>query len=91
MDRDRLLKEFTELAFMAFDLRLFLNTHPNNMEALEKFNETSSAAKIARASFEKKYGPLSPGSEPMQKWNWIDNPWPWENKANFNFDKGDER
>ena len=91
MDRDKLLKELTELSFMAFDLRLFLNTHPNNMEALEKFNSTTAAAKKIRTLFEKKYGPLTPvGSEPLQRWNWIDDPWPWNVKANFNLDRGDE-
>ena len=35
MDRDMILQSLTALDFMAVDLGLYLNTHPNNKEAIE--------------------------------------------------------
>lgn len=90
MERYKLLKELMELDFMATDLQLFLDTHPNNMDALEKFNSVIVDAKKIRMQYEKKYGPLNAKSEPLQKWDWIDEPWPWDNKANFNFSREDD-
>ncbi len=90
MDRDKLLKELTELDFMATDLQLYLDTHPNDMNALEKFNFISNESKKAKAQYEKKYGPLTSSSESFQKWDWVNDPWPWQPKANFNLDMEDK-
>ena len=39
MDRDELLKKLSELDFIAVDLGLFLNTHPDNKEAIQAYNQ----------------------------------------------------
>ena len=38
-------------------------------------------AKALRMEFESKFGPLTAeASRDMEYWNWLDDPWPWENQ-----------
>ena len=85
MDRDTLLSKLTELDFMAVDLALFLDTHPDNAQALAQYNKTIEAADAVRAKYEQLYGPLcSFRSYGGESWNWIDAPWPWKKEFNYN-------
>ncbi len=84
MNRDYLLKQLTILDFMAVDLQLYLDTHPDDEEALEKYNQTVMQADAIRAEYENKFGPLfSFRSVGGKSYRWLDEPWPWENKFNF--------
>ena len=38
MDRENLLKRLTMLDFMAVDMQLFLDTHPDDTNAIAKYN-----------------------------------------------------
>ena len=90
MKRDCILKQLTVLDFAAVDLQLYLDTHPDDDEALEQYNNTVMQADVLRADYESKYGPLfSFRSLGGDKYRWIDNPWPWENKFNFSMSKED--
>ena len=53
MDRNALLKQLSALDFYAVDLHLFLDPHPNDREALAKFNEVVSEADVLRKEYEK--------------------------------------
>lgn len=90
MNRDSLLRELTALDFKAVDLQLYLDTHPTDMEALEMYNDTVEKADALRLEYEKCYGPLySFRSLGGDKYRWLDNPWPWENKFNFKISEED--
>lgn len=90
MNREELLKSLMELDFMAVDLALFLDTHPENEEAVRKYDNIIKTADTVRAKYESEYGPLcSFRSYANGKWDWIDNPWPW--KACGNPELGKER
>ena len=39
MNHDEILRKLTALDFIAVDLALFLDTHPDDREALDKYNE----------------------------------------------------
>lgn len=89
--KDELLKLLTSLDFMAVDLALYLDTHPNDRAALSQYNSIITQADSVRRSYQEKYGPLysfrSPSGYP---WQWSQNPWPWD--ADFNFSlAGEER
>ena len=88
MDREELLKSLSELDFIAVDLALFLNTHPENKEAIQTYNQVITAADTIRMKYEDAFGPLcsfrSYASNTNQ-WEWNDNPWPWQADANFSF------
>ena len=89
MDREMLLESLTALDFMAVDLGLFLNTHPEDLEAIEHYNSIIAAAQNAREKYEEYYGPLCSfrsASNP-DMWGWSDCPWPWECDANFMLNK----
>lgn len=48
MERDELLKRLMELDFIAVDLALFLNTHPQESEAIATYNQVITAADTVR-------------------------------------------
>ena len=85
MRKEMLLEKLMELDFISLDLGLFLNTHPNNIEAMKTYNEVITAADTLRTKYEELYGPLcsfrSYSPTPVQ-WQWKNNPWPWEKEAN---------
>lgn len=91
MSEKELLKALTVLDFMAVDLQLYLDTHPDDTEAVEKYNSVIKEADMMRCQYEKNYGPLFSfrSYNHGNKFKWINNPWPWERKANFNIDEGD--
>lgn len=90
MNRDSLLKQLTVLDFAAVDLQLYLDTHPDDAEALKQYNDTIIQADALRAEYEKRFGPLfSFRSYEYEQFNWPDNPWPWENKFNFRMSEED--
>lgn len=80
MNKDAMLKELMELDFKLYELRLYLNTHPCEVEAISEFNKTSARAHIVRQNFEKLFYPLTVNysHNNSNTWKWIEGPWPWE-------------
>lgn len=85
MNRDDLLKRLTILDFLAVDLQLYLNTHPDDIEAIDKYNSVIKEADTIRAMLEKVDGPIYSfrSYSNSDEFTWIDNPWPWEKEFNF--------
>ncbi len=86
MDREELLKALMELDFIAVDLGLFLNTHPENGEAIKTYNQVITAADGVRMKYEEAYGPLCSFrsyAADEKDWQWKDAPWPWQADANI--------
>lgn len=75
-----MLKTIQELSFTAVDLTLYLDTHPDDPNALGHYNAISQQLECAKKAYEEIYGPLMPfGESPSQfPWRWIRGPWPWE-------------
>ena len=68
------------LEFAMIDLNLYLDNYPNDTKVLETYKHYSNQYKNMCENYELKYGPLSASSTNGNYWNWIDTPWPWENK-----------
>ena len=86
MDRETLLTKLMELDFMAVDLGLYLNTHPDNEEAIAEYNKIVKAADAVRGKYDKGAGPVCSFrsiNRCEDKWQWDDNPWPWDREFNF--------
>lgn len=84
MSRDEMLRRISALDFFIIDLHLYLNTHPDDNEAIEMYNNCVVQVKELREEYNKMYGMLlANNSTSKQPWQWIDNPWPWQ--KNFNF------
>ena len=102
MNKDELLKSLMSLDFMAVDLGLFLNTHPENdpyickhedgtyyfTASVPEYDRIIRAADEVRSQYESQFGPLcSFRSYAGGQWKWIDNPWPWTSCANPDMEK----
>lgn len=81
-EREKLMKQLQMYDFAVIEAGLFLDTHPNDKEALNYFNKVRKLAENAREDYEKKYGPnLMTSTEGRTNWEWALKPWPWEVEA----------
>lgn len=79
-EREALLYRLQEAAFAAHELNLYLDTHPNDSEALRMFMEYNNQEKQFNDEYERKYGPINLDDNTglnMTPWSWIKEPWPW--------------
>ena len=60
---------------------LYLDTHPCDSEALAYFHEMSAHRNDALKQYASAYGPLTVDTADYscaERWNWINEPWPWQ-------------
>ena len=74
------LLELQQLDFALVELTLFLDTHPNDMQALQQFNQLAQQRQQCAHAFELRYGPLLQFGHSYSKfpWQWSQSPWPWQ-------------
>ena len=83
-NREELLKKLTTLDFMLIELGLYLNTHPEDQRALMIHREVAMDAERLRDEYEHHFAPLCNRTQNKgQSWQWINEPWPWQEEANF--------
>ena len=70
------------LAFAIQELALYLDTHKNDTEALELYRAFQKMYSQEKAEYEKKCGPLTHFSVQEGKYQWLNDPWPWEYAKN---------
>lgn len=75
--------ELQAMNFMIQELALYLDTHPQDMEALELYQKYQKLYHDGAMEFARDCGPLNHG-QPTQgdKYRWSCDPWPWEYAAN---------
>ncbi len=75
--------ELQALAFAIQELALYLDTHPDDKEALELYRAYQKADQQAMMEYGEKCGPLN-HKMPVncKRYSWLDDPWPWEYAAN---------
>lgn len=76
----KMLEEIQEIDFVIVELNLYLDTHPNDIDAIKQFNEFSKKSMKLKMQFEEKFGPLMNFGRSYVNYpfNWIDTPWPWQ-------------
>lgn len=82
--KEQLLDYLYEVGFAVVDITLFLDTHPDCTEALNYYKEYVARKKKVMAEYTMRFGPLtidSGNDVQSSKWEWINQPWPWEAKA----------
>ena len=67
--------------FALNDLNLYLDLHPDNKEVFDLFKKYVEERKKLVKEYTKNYGPLTVSKTTGTKFNWIDSPWPWDNKG----------
>ena len=79
-NRRELLEWINVVSFAVDDVKLFLDTHPCNSDALEYFEEFKKQRVQALREYAKYYGPLTLDTvhTPADYWCWINEPWPWQ-------------
>lgn len=79
-EREALLYQIMQYKFAMIDLNLYLDTHPNDNEAISLYNKYLTTEKQMRDKYESMYGPLTLNSNYLNKngWVWKNSPWPWE-------------
>lgn len=79
MSREKLLLVIQKANFAMYDVKLYLDTHPNCQEALDYYRNAKKIKKKAWKEYTETFGPLSAEDVVDQDyWNWASNPWPWE-------------
>ena len=78
-EREDMLMQIQEYSFAATDLELYLDTNPNDNNALNLFNKYLNKKIELINMFEEKYGPLTLNTNVQtNNWLWKNSPWPWE-------------
>lgn len=78
--REKALNRLQMYQFAMHDAKLFLDTHPNDRDALKAFRQYNKLVEDAMEDFVKRYGPVlaSQVSEDAESFDWVKGPWPWE-------------
>ncbi|MEW8986222.1 MAG: spore coat protein CotJB [Bacillus sp. (in: firmicutes)] len=76
----QLLEQLQAVDFVLVELTLYLDTHPQDAEAINQFNQCAKERKRLKKVFEGQFGPLQQFGNSFSgyPWNWNDTPWPWQ-------------
>lgn len=75
----QLLRNVSEASFYVTDLQLYLDTHPDDVRALDMFKEACRQLKVCKEAFESCCYPLSVYSSGKDgEWDWLLGCWPSE-------------
>ena len=77
-DRLSMLRCLAAADFALYDTRLFLDTHPDDSEALAAAEKYQQRASLLRSKYEKIYGPLTIEKAAQTGESWLSDPWPWD-------------
>lgn len=78
--REAMLKQIATYQFAAHDLQLYLDTHPDDSDAMQQMRQYRKKAAPLTEQYEKQYGALTKRAEDGNNWDWIKGPWPWESE-----------
>jgi spore coat protein JB len=78
--RLNMLRRLQEIDFVLVELTLYLDTHPDDLQAVEQFNWYAAERVKAKEAYESRYGPLMQFGHSMTRYpyEWDQGPWPWE-------------
>lgn len=82
-EKRRMLMDINVLDFALTELREYLDTHPNDTDAIQYFHRYSQMLHRVTKEYTMKFGPIvqnMPGDN-MQEWEWATSPMPWEGGA----------
>ncbi|MBT2726313.1 spore coat protein CotJB [Bacillus sp. ISL-75] len=76
----QIMEQLQAVDFVLVELTLYLDTHPDDLEAINQFNHYAKERKRIKKAFESQFGPLLQfgNSYSGYPWNWKDTPWPWQ-------------
>ncbi len=75
-NREAMLKKLSAAQFTLWEIHLYLDTHPWDLQMLEMHNKCALKYKALHAEYEEKFCPLTAAK--AQGVEWLKGPWPWE-------------
>lgn len=79
MTNAQLLHWINMVSFAVVDITEYLDTHPDDKDAIDYFNHYMDLRRNALHVYAERFGPLTIDSaNPDCNWNWADVPLPWE-------------
>lgn len=81
-DRKKALMRVQTYGFAIDEAVLFLDTHPNDAQAMQYYRETLMHYNEAVSDYISKYGPLDFTQVSGNKWTWATDQLPWEGYSN---------
>ena len=80
--KEKLLAEIRALSFALVETNLYLDSYPENAEALAYFGRLQEELQQKTEAYEKAYGPLTVmGANTKKGWEWVATPWPWDSEV----------
>lgn len=80
-EKEKMLYKIMALSFAINDLNLYLDLHPDKKYVFDLFKKYVQEKENLCKEYEKSYEPLELTGTTGPKFNWLDSPWPWENKG----------
>lgn len=76
----KITNQLAQACFAVTEAVLYLDTHPNDQNALEYYRKKQQQLMEARSLYEKNIGPINPSSVDTNSsyWQWVETPWPWQ-------------
>ena len=79
MNQSQLLHWIDMVSFAVVEITEYLDTHPDDEEALKYFNHYADLRRTALRAYAQNYTPLTiDTANPDNYWRWASDPWPWE-------------
>lgn len=79
MNQHNLLHWIDMISFCMVDMELYLDTHPDDKEAIKYFEQYKALRNEAVTVYSNKFTPLLLDcADNDQKWKWATSAWPWE-------------
>ena len=79
--RSQLLKDIQMSTFALVETNLFLDSHPNDPDALSALKKYNKERNEAIAEYEKRFGALFIGSDSCVPYSYVTQPFPWETEV----------
>lgn len=81
-EKDTLMKRIDQASFAVDDVLLYLDTHPEDQEALKYYQYAAGLRREAVDAWQRQYGPLTVDSAySTDRWSWLTEKWPWEGEV----------
>lgn len=77
-EQQRLMRRICANRFAMWELKIFLDTHPNNTEAMKRLEQYAKETQTLVDQYEDAYGTLHLTDVTTNRWAWVQEPWPWE-------------
>lgn len=74
--RETMLRNLSAAQFKLWEIHLYLDTHPWDMQMLEAHTKAEMIYKALRQEFEESFGGLT--ASKAHGVEWLKGPWPWE-------------